>query len=247
MPDFIQQQRAFTAYIRDPEENPLLTDVPQQRMAVYRELFYNNVQGLLSSTYPVLHKILPSSQWHSLIQDYFSKHQAHTPLFPQMPKEFLRYLEDERIPQAEDPAFLWELAHYEWAELGVSIDTREVAWNAAPPEDVLTHSPRLSPLAWVFAYRFPVHKISLDYQPTEAPETPTYLVIYRTPDDEVNFMLLNPVSAHLLNLIDEGQGQLNGQNLLQKICDELQHPKPEVVIQSGIGLLHDFYQKSILL
>lgn len=246
MSDFIQQQRAFTAHIRDPLHNPAPSDIEDRRMGIYRDLFYNNVQSLLAGTYPVLHNLLSDAQWHALIRDYFAKHQAHTPLFPQMPSEFLRYLEEERETQEDDPPFLWELAHYEWAELGLSIDTREVDWQP-PPEAVLNAKPKLSPLAWVLAYRFPVHKLSPDYQPSEAPEQPTYLVIYRDPDDQVHFAELNPISARLLALIDEAQGQQTGQALLESICAELQHPNPAVVIQGGQSILRDFYVSWILL
>jgi len=247
MPDFIQQQRAFTAHIRNPECNLAPIDIEDRRMEVYRDLFYNNVQSLLASTYPVLRNILHDDQWHTLVRDYFSKHQARTPLFPQMPSEFLRYLEEERESQPEDLPFLWELAHYEWAELGLSIDTHEIDWQQQTlPKNVLSAMPILSPLAWVFAYRFPVHKLSPDYQPTNVPKQATYLVLYRDPEDEVHFAELSPISARLLSLIEEAQGQQTGQSLLESICIELKHPKPEIVIQGGQNLLHDFYQKHIL-
>lgn len=248
MSDFIQHQRAFTAYIRNPQNSPVPIGIEERRMKIYSELFYNNVQSLLSNTYPVLRKILSDEQWHALMRDYFSKHQAHTPLFPQMPSEFLRYLEEEREAQPDDLPFLWELAHYEWAELGLSIDTREIDWQQHPlPEDVLSAHPSLSPLAWVFAYRFPVHKLSPSYQPSEPPEQATYLVVYRDPNDKVNFIELNPISARLLALIEEAQGQQTGQALLETICAELNHPNPDVVLQGGESILRNFYQKHVLL
>ncbi len=217
-------------------------------MAIYRDLFYHNVQSLLASTYPVLRKILSDKQWHRLMRDYFAKHQAHTPLFPQMPKEFLRYLEQEREAQPDDLPFLWELAHYEWAELGLSIDSREVdCQQQSSPDDVLGAKPLLSPLAWVLAYRFPVHKISPDYQPTEAPEQATYLVIYRDPKDTVHFAELSPISAHLLALIEAAPGQQSGQALLDSIVTELQHPNPQAILQGGQDILQDFYEKHILI
>src|SRR3546814_13616128 len=52
-------------------------------------------------------------------------HDSRTPLFTELAREFLRYLE----ARDEDPAMPWlrELAHYEWAELAPQISeaTRE--------------------------------------------------------------------------------------------------------------------------
>ena len=94
-------------------------------MNIYRELFYNNVEGFMASSFPVLRKIMDDAQWHALVRDYFSNHKARTPLFPEMPREFLHYLQEEREPQDSDPAYLLELAHYEWVELALSLADEE--------------------------------------------------------------------------------------------------------------------------
>ena len=53
-PAFQELQYAFAAHIRDPESNAAPEGIEDRRLAVYRELFYNNVQSLLTSTFPVL-------------------------------------------------------------------------------------------------------------------------------------------------------------------------------------------------
>ena len=88
-PDFAQRQYAFAAHIRDPERNPRPEDVEERRMKIYRELFYNNVEDFIASTYPVLRQITPDERWHAMIRDYFATHLSHTPLFAEMPREFL--------------------------------------------------------------------------------------------------------------------------------------------------------------
>jgi len=57
LPLFQQEQYRFTAHIRDPEKNPAPDTIEDRRMAVYRDLFYNNVEGFLSRSFPVLRKI----------------------------------------------------------------------------------------------------------------------------------------------------------------------------------------------
>ncbi len=62
-PAFQQHQYAFAAHIRDPETNPAPEGIEDRRMAIYRNLFFNNVSQLLAKTFPVLHKILGADAW----------------------------------------------------------------------------------------------------------------------------------------------------------------------------------------
>ena len=71
-PDFIRRQYEFAANIRDPEKEPAPADIEERRMAVYRELFYNNVESFISGTFPVLRKLHRDEPWHALIRDYLS-------------------------------------------------------------------------------------------------------------------------------------------------------------------------------
>ena len=246
-PDFISKQYAFTAYIRDPENNPQPEGVEERRLKVYRELLYNNVEDFLANTYPVLRKITADAHWHAMIRDYFANHLAQTPLFPEMPREFLKYLEQERAPCPNDPVFMLELAHYEWVELALAIldkdvDTSDI--NAAG--NLLDGIPVISPLAWLLNYRFPVHKISPEFQPQTADMAPTYLLVYRDHDYKVRFIEANPVSARLTQLVIDNNNK-TGRELLELIADELGHPQPDVVIQGGLDILSDLKRRNVIL
>ena len=89
---FIEHQYRFAAHIRDPANNPAPEDVEDRRMAVYRDLFYNNVEGFLSGTFPVLRKLMDDTDWHAMARDFFATHRCHSPLFLEIPREFLNYL-----------------------------------------------------------------------------------------------------------------------------------------------------------
>jgi hypothetical protein len=65
LPEFTRRQYAFAAHIRDPEHQPAPDDIEDRRMQIYRELFYNNVEGFLSGTFPVLRKIHSDGDWHT--------------------------------------------------------------------------------------------------------------------------------------------------------------------------------------
>ena len=56
-PEFQEKQYAFAAHIRDPEHVAAPEGVEDRRMAIYRELFFNNLKNLLSSTFPLLKKL----------------------------------------------------------------------------------------------------------------------------------------------------------------------------------------------
>mgnify|MGYP001816619947 FL=1 len=245
--DFMQTQYAFAAHIRDPQQQPCPQDVEDRRMNIYRELFYNNVEGFMASSFPVLRKIMDDTQWHALIRDYFTNHKAKTPLFPEMPREFLQYLQEERELQDSDPSFLLELAHYEWIELALSLADEESTSDDINPEgDLLQEHPVLSSLAWPLQYHYPVHLIGPDYQPEKPADTPTFIVIYRNADDVVGFLEINPVTARLLQLLNE-DNKLSGRALLEQVASEINHADHEAVIQGGLSILHDLRERNILL
>ncbi len=243
--DFKAVQYAFAGHLRDPEQNPPPAGIEERRLAVYRELFFNNVQDFMAGNFPVLRKITSDARWEAMLRDYYARHRAHTPLFPKMAQEFLQYLQDERRPDPQDPPFMLELAHYEWVELGLALDTHElhdVSVDAAA--DAQNGLAVLSPLAWPLAYRYPVHRIDSDYQPREAPAQPTCLVIYRDGDDQIHFFELNPVTARLLELIREGHASVL--QCLGQIAEETRHPEPRVLIDGGLRILEEMRERGII-
>ena len=240
-------QYAFTAHLRDPESNPLPEGIEDRRMKIYRDLLYNNVEGFISGGFPVLRTIYDDKNWHRMVRDFFAHHVSHTPFFLEISQEFLQYLQEERQPQPEDPAGLVELAHYEWVELALSILDKSIDMESIDPNaDLLDGHPMLSPLAWPLAYEFPVHQMGPDNLPGEAPEQPTYLVVYRNRNDEVRFMEINPVTARLIHLLQEDDA-ITGNDALNKIVEEMQHPNPQVVIDGGHAALQELQQHGIVL
>ncbi len=244
---FQDVQYAFAAHIRDPAQRAAPPGVEDRRMEIYRRLFFSNVSQLLSRTFPVLFRILGKERWEHLARDYFSRHEAHTPLFLEMPREFLRYLEQERGEVDGDPPFLYELAHYEWVELALSIDEAEPDMDGVNPDgDLLEGRPEISPLVWSLQYRFPVHRISPENQPTEPPGTPSHLVVYRDSNSRVGFLEVNAVTARLIELLVQGDMD-SGYQALSRIAEDLDHPRPQTVIEGGMAILEDLRRRQIIL
>ncbi|MEZ5541624.1 MAG: putative DNA-binding domain-containing protein [Pseudomonadota bacterium] len=245
-PEFVRRQYAFAAHIRDPEHCPAPPDVEDRRMAIYRELFYNNVESFLSGTFPVLRKIHGDDAWHALARAFFAAHRSHSPLFLDIPREFLTWLREERTPRAGDYPFLYELAHYEWVELALSVAEEDIDLQDIDPDgDLLEGTPALSPLVWQLAYDYPVHRIGPDFIPAADARQPTWLVVYRTRDDTVGFMEINPVTKRLLELLAADTGA-TGRRMLEQIATELAHPQPEVVIRGGHDILRNLLARDIV-
>ena len=59
-------QYAFAAHIRDPERHPAPTDIEDRRMQIYRDLFFNNVNRFLSSSFPVIRKLYDDDDWRKV-------------------------------------------------------------------------------------------------------------------------------------------------------------------------------------
>jgi len=244
---FRDMQYAFAAHLRQPELFPPPVDIEDRRMAIYRELFFNNIQSLLAGTFPVLHRILGEDRWKKLVRAFYHRHVSHTPLFMEVPQEFLAWLSEEFENDGSWPAFIQELAHYEWVELAVSVDQREIDTEDFDANgNFLDGVPVISPVAWPLAYGFPVHRIGPDFQPETPGEQPTFLVVYRKRNDDVGFTEINAVTARLLELLQQGAGE-TGRELLSRIAGEIGHPDPQRVIDSGVEILENLKKQDIIL
>lgn len=256
-PRFQQLQYGFASYIRDPLRAPAPAGIEERRLQIYRDLFYNTVEGCLVSGFPVLRKLSSDEVWHARVRDFYARHVCHAPQFHRVPEEFLSYLENERGTHPDDPPFLRDLAHYEWVELELSIsplqlflelgkDNTAAQERVDPNGDWLEHPPYVSPLAWTLSYDFPVHRINPDFQPQTPGEQPTYLIVNRDRQDQVRFLEINAVTARLMELI-HAEPEASGGDLLRRIAEELQHPQPEAVILSGAEIFASLRERDIVL
>lgn len=244
--NFKDVQRMFTQHMRDPDNNPAPEGIEDRRMGIYRELVYNNIEGFISNSFPVLRKITADEDWHLMLRDYVNHHVSHTPYFPKMSLEFLHYLEKER-DISSDPEFIFELAHYEWVEASIMLDKRDISFEGIEQDgDLLEGVPQLNSLIMPLAYQWPVHKISPEFIPEEKPEQASYLLVYRDRHFEVGFMELNPVSAKLIEELINNVEQ-SGRQILNSIAKQLNHPNPDTVVNGGLEIMQDFKTKDIVL
>jgi uncharacterized protein len=229
MLDFQQYQHAFTAHIRDPENNPKPNNVDEERMAVYREGVYNNIFESASVCFPVCQKTVGAQDWDATIRRFVATHHASSPIFREIPQELVKFLETD----AASPDHIKQLAHYEWVELAVSGMQTESP-ILSKETDLLNETPVLAPAHMLLQYDYPVQKISAQFKPEET-ET-THLLVFRNAGYDVNFIELNPMVYLLLEMIKHG---VTGKEALTALAEQIQHPEPEVIIEFGVGVLGD--------
>lgn len=242
---FMAIQYRLAAHLRDPERCPAPAGLEDRRLAIYRDLVFNNVESLLADNFPVLRTLLPDGHWKAMVRDFLVRHRARTPLFLELGQEFLEYLHKERGDAAADPPFLLELAHYEWVELALRI-APDALPACDPHGDLLAGHPLISPLVRCLTYRFPVHRIGPALAPREPPPAPTRLLVYRNPADRVEFMEINAVTQRLIELL-QGDRRHSGRAALTHIASELAHPQPELVLDFGARLLADLHARGVVL
>jgi uncharacterized protein len=244
--DAFAAQRALTAHIRDPQAAPP-GGIEERRLRVYRELFFNNVEGVLSGNFPVVCRTLGDAAWTALVRGFVRDHSSRTPLFTELAREFLRYLEARTERGEPGPPWLGELAHYEWVELALQISEARADDVPHEPEGNLVDGrPALSPLAWPLAYAWPVHRIGPGGAPNVAPAAPTLLLVQRIADGDVRFSELSPLAFRLLTRIEEFP-MLDGRAQLQALAQEAGANDIDTFLAQGAAMLEQFRRDGVLL
>lgn len=188
-------QSNWAAYLRHPQQQRRPEGAPARPMRVYEELVFNNMKGFLDQCFPVCQFIVGAQAWTDYSTVFFANWSCVSPYFRDIPQEFVAFSQ-AHAQQLALPEWLPELAHYEWVELAV--DTApDTAANYGAEGMAVAPSLRL------LAYEWAVQTIAPNAIPTQP--QPTFLLVYRDADYVVRFVQLTPVSARLLELLQQHQ------------------------------------------
>ncbi len=250
-----EQQLALTRHLRDPQGQAAPAGIEQRRLAIYRDLLFNNIEGLLAGNFPVIRQLLGDVEWPVLVRAFYRDHRCQTPLFTEIAQEFLHFVQARAQRADGDPPFLAELAHYEWVELALQIAEASVddidhepacGAGSRPPQAHMDGVSMLSPLAWPFAYRWPVHRLGPGYAPALPPDAPTLLLLRREPDGEVRFSELSPLAFRLLQRLAQSPS-LSDRVQLQALAQEAAATDVASFIGHGAVLLERMHASGVLL
>ena len=238
------QLMGFAAHLRDPERNAAPEGIEDRRMAVYRDLFFNSLEGLLAGNFPVIRKTLGEEAWRALVRRFYGEHRCTTPLFTEIAREFVDWLVTD---PSGGPDWLHELAQHEWVELALAISDAPVPPHDADG-DVVHGVPVMSPFAWPLMYRWPVHRIGPDHVPAEPPDTLTLLLARRDAAGDIRFAELSPVACRLLIAIDDNAAGRTGRELLQTLMARMTSvDDPDRFLADGTALLRRLHTEGTLL
>ena len=242
MLEFQRYQLEFTAHIRNPSANKKPAQVDDARMAVYREIVFNNILNSVTTCFPVCVQVLGKSDWEKLVRQFFAKHQATTPIFREIPQQFLQFLNTA----GHLPAYFQQLAHYEWVELAVNTKNTmplDPPLNLSKNTDLLNEKPILAPAHMLLEYDYAVHKISKRNKTKIAEKT--YLLVFRNSEFKVKFIELNSTTYQLLRLLKENN--MLGKQALVRLAEDIKHPDADAVIQFGAEILRDLAKQGVII
>jgi uncharacterized protein len=245
IPSFQQYQQAFTAYIRDPHNQPRPKNVKTKGMDVYKEIVFNNLFESVSACFPVAQKVIGKRAWLKLMRNFFREHSSSTPIFRKIPEEFLVYLSNINALTPETfPPYLTSLCHYEWVELLASTmadETNKPDINAIG--DLRMNQPAFAHTMLLLNYEYAVQKISPRYKPKE--KVNTQLLVYRNAEFEVKFIELNTVTYRLIEILK--QEKIKCEQALTMLAKEINQPQTESIIQFGLAILEDLRSQGVIL
>ncbi len=233
------QQFSFAAHLRDPASAAAPEGIEDRRLAIYRDLFYNSLEGLLAANFPVLRRLFGDALWHLTVRAFYRDFRCQTPLFPEIGREFMQYLEARLADGAHEvslPPWSLELAHYEWVELALDIAELPELPSCDASGDLLAGAPLRNPLAWPLAYRWPVHALGGDASLDAAPAQPTLLLVLRGDDGKVHFKSLSGATFRLLQRID-ADAQATGRAHLEALAAEAGAGDIETFVLEGAHML----------
>jgi hypothetical protein len=238
-----EQLDALARHVRDPRTHPGPPGIEPRRLKVYSDLVYNNLDGLLAGNFPVIRKTLGDDAWAMLVRGFLSRHHSHTPLFTELGRELVAFLESDA---GADPARPWlgELAHYEWAELGLQLSDAVLPPHD-PAGDLLYGVPVLSPLAWPLAYRWPVQQLGPGVQPIAPPPQPTLVLLRREVDGRIHFSMLSPLLFRLLELVGANT-ERSGRELLRQLADEAGQSDFDAFLEQAWPMLQRLHDEGVL-
>ncbi|WP_394223165.1 DUF2063 domain-containing protein [Alteromonas gracilis] len=247
---FRTTQDAFVSAIKNPSTFSDTNADNTRRMEIYQSLFFNNIDNFISTGFPVLKSIVlkqfGEKGWESLVRQFFIEHECRSPYFAEISKEFVEYLSTEPSFDIALPDFAAQLAHYEWLELDVSIRKNE-EYVKFYNSDEMVQAVRVSPYASLAAYQYEVHLIGDDHIPEQPAQEQQFYIVYRDQNFNVQFAHVNPVTATMVNTLEQTDKGMEIGQLAESLTQQLPQIPSNVLINGMNQTLTDMLKKGILL
>lgn len=195
------EQQLLDALLQSSGRTPALAErvapalMPAQAMAVYRRLVRGNFHSAIRRALPITKRLVAEADLDELIDLFLASSPPHVRALWQAPAAFSAWCAEQSLERWH-PA-LPELIHFECVELEV-LYTPDATVLASPALPTLASRIEADPSARLLAYRFPVHRMTLERaQFPEASATPNFLVVWRA-DEKMRCQDVSTATAKLL-------------------------------------------------
>lgn len=164
------------------------------RLQLYKNLIFTNLCSFINACFPVCRSLLSPEAWDQLCRAFLREHYCLSPLFHQIPLEFISWLQaPKRFRHSAEPTYLTYLAHYEYCELQIQT-APDIIHYAEPHNSVLIITP-----IQLACYPYAVHTLG-PAQPV-ADLCTTRLLLWRKTDGSVGFAEITAPIYCLLELM----------------------------------------------
>jgi len=251
--EFQQYQHQFVEYLRNPQKDQAVPASLPQSSTIYAKLLFSKIEGSLDNCFLISCQLLGSSHWTQLIQNFIKDHRCKSPLYREIPDEFIDYLMNEQSTMVL-PEFIIELAHFEWMELVLETEKASATKPCFPiKEDHLTGIPVFNPVFHLLYYHYPVQNITAtdaywnEWESRSEPYLPEPIILagLRDREDKVQFIEVNTVTARLIELTQEGFS--TAEQALLELAAELHYGDHETILPFGSDLFKQLEQQHIII
>jgi hypothetical protein len=238
--DFRQFQFALARHLRDPLGVSAPVGVSLADAAACTQDMVTHVSEVLVPAFPVTCALLGDEMWEHAVRLFLRDAQPHTPWASTTQRAFVDHV-CENPDMQRLPAWLQDLAHFEW--LQNAVNTTPVSWPACDAAaDVMHHAVVLNPTHVEAAYEWPVHSIDTDHQPDDMQST--YVSMLRDKDDTLHVLESSVFRGQLIDLLRDGQ---SGEQAFMVLAMWLSHPEPEAFVREGAEVMAQLQREGIVL
>jgi uncharacterized protein len=238
--DFRQFQFALARHLRDPLSAAVPEGVSAADVTVCTQEMVRNLCEVLEPAFPVTHALLGDEIWEHAVRLFLKDAPNHTPWASAVQRAFVDHV-CESPDMQRLPAWLQDLAHFEWLQSAVS--TTPVSWPAFDAQgDVMQRAVVLNPTHVEAAYEWPVHGIDTDHQPDDMQST--HVTMLRDSDDALHVLESSVFRGQLIDLLRDGQ---TGEQAFMVLAMWLSHPDPEAFVREGAQVMAQLQREGVVL
>jgi len=254
---FQSEQSTFVAALRHTDA-PLPQRVSPRRMQVYQRLVYNNIDSLLSRGLPICQQLLNSSgQWRPLLEHFIaSPEPLHSPYFADLSAALVRLLAQPTaaLRALQLPAFIAELAHYEWLELAAQLAPQPSNhhWLDIDPlsdQQLLNSTITTAANLQLGHYHWPVMQISAATSKAVLAagtrSEPLTIAVHCDATGRSHFTALNPLASALISQLQQ-QHSLPLQQHLQQLAQTTATTSLQQLLSHAPALVRQLAKKRLL-